>query len=172
MQFILTIIRKNSDPYIRLLLPNTTVHVLKHQKTKKEAKRFIKYGLVGILGTIIDFGILNLLVFAAGWSSPNGKLLANIVSTSIAIISNFVCHRYWTFPESQRRNGGTQLVQFVIVSLVGLCLNTLVFYLSSHYFFELFLPITIAVQFAKATASAVILFWNFGANRMWTYRGL
>ena len=25
---------------------------------------------------------------------------------------------------------------------------------------------------AKAVAIVVVLFWNFGANRLWTYRGL
>ena len=157
----------------RRLIPFTmAIGLLKKPKAKKEAKRFIKYGIVGVLGTVIDFGVLNLLIFAVGWSTPLGKLSANIVSTSVAILSNFICHRSWTFPESQSRNGGVQLLQFTIVSTVGLLLNTLVFYLASHYFFELFLPMAIAVQMAKATASAVILFWNFGANRMWTYRGL
>ena len=156
----------------RLISLVTAIGILKKPKAKKEAKRFVKYGIVGVLGTIIDFGILNFLIFVMGWSSPFGKLLANVVSTGAAIISNFICHRSWTFPESQSRKKRTQLVQFTIVSIIGLLLNTLVFYLASHYFFELFLPMTIAIQLAKATASAVILFWNFGANRMWTYRGL
>lgn len=155
-----------------LLFRATAVGLLKKPKAKKEAKRFIKYGIVGILGTIIDFGILNFFIFAVGWSTPFGKLAANVISTGVAIISNFVCHRAWTFPESQSRKKRTQLVQFTVVSLVGLLLNTAVFYLASHYFFELFLPMAVAVQLAKATASAVILFWNFGVNRLWTYRGL
>ncbi|MCB0164429.1 MAG: GtrA family protein [Anaerolineae bacterium] len=156
----------------RRLSMATAIRILKKPKAKKEAKRFVKYGIVGVLGTIIDFGVLNFLIFVMGWSTPFGKFAANIVSTSVAIISNFICHRSWTFPESQSRRRDTQLIQFTLVSLVGLLLNTLVFYCASHYFFELFLPMAIAVQLAKATASAVILFWNFGANRLWTYRGL
>ncbi|MCB0197220.1 MAG: GtrA family protein [Anaerolineae bacterium] len=166
MQRILSISDK------RLLLLATATRLLKKPKAKKEAKRFVKYGIVGVLGTIIDFSILNILIFFVGWSTPFGKLSANIVSTGVAIISNFICHRAWTFPESQSRNGGVQLLQFTIVSIAGLLLNTLVFYLAGHYFFELFLPMTIAIQLAKATASVVILFWNFGVNRLWTYRGL
>ncbi|HRV96556.1 MAG TPA: GtrA family protein [Anaerolineae bacterium] len=150
----------------------TVIGFVKKPKAKKEAKRFVKYGIVGVLGTIIDFSVLNFLIFVVGWSTPFGKLLANIVSTGVAIISNFVCHRTWTFPESQSRNRNIQLIQFIIVSIVGLLLNTIIFYLASHYFFELFLPLMIAIQLAKATASAVILVWNFGANRLWTYRGL
>lgn len=151
---------------------NLLIGLSERPKARRETKRFIKFGIVGISGTIIDFGILNFFIFVVGWSSPVGKLLANLISTSVAIINNFIWHRSWTFPESQSRNRNTQLFQFTIVSLVGLLLNTLVFYLTSHYFFELFLPMTVAVQLAKATASVVILFWNFGANRMWTYRGL
>jgi putative flippase GtrA len=30
----------------------------------------------------------------------------------------------------------------------------------------------ISYNFAKAFAIGVVLFWNFTANRLWTYRGL
>lgn len=167
-----TIETSNSPMKKERLLLDLLTGFKERPRARKETKRFIKFGIVGVSGTLIDFGVLNFFIFVLGWSSPVGKLLANVISTTIAIINNFIWHRSWTFPESQSRKKRTQLIQFTIVSLVGLVLNTLVFYFTSHYFFELFFSMAIAVQLAKATASAVILFWNFGANRLWTYRGL
>ncbi len=146
--------------------------VLDSPRKRKELKRFIKFGVVGAIGSVIDFGVLNILIFMVGWSSPQGKILANITSTSLAILSNFVWNRLWTFPESRQRNRTTQLVQFTIVNLIGLVINTGIFFVTDHYFYENYFSVNVAVQLAKATAIGIILFWNFGANRLWTYRGL
>ena len=167
----------------------TITNVLSKTANRKEAKRFVKFGLVGALGAVIDFAVLNFLIFVVGWNTPIGKLFANIVSTSIAIISNFTWNRLWTFPESRSRKKRFQLVQFTLVNLVGLAINTGIFWLSDHFIFGplltsdlfytndvfIFSPLTpesLSVQLAKATAIGIVLFWNFGANRLWTYRGL
>ena len=141
-------------------------------RKRKEVKRFVKFGIVGAFGSVIDFGVLNTLIFLAGWASPQGKIFANIISTSLAILSNFIWNRLWTFPESRQRNRTTQLVQFTIVNLIGLVINTGIFFVADHYFYETYFSPNIAVQLAKATAIGIVLFWNFGANRVWTYRGL
>lgn len=164
-------------------------NILNRTAKRKEAKRFIKFSIVGALGAAIDFAVLNFLIFALGWNSSVGKILANIFSTSVAIVSNFTWNRLWTFPESRNRKKRFQLVQFTIVNLIGLAINTGIFSVSDHLIYTpllnrpvfhpdgLFLlapltPETLSVQLAKATAIGIVLFWNFGANRIWTYRGL
>jgi len=146
--------------------------VLNRTDKKKEFKRFIKFGLVGIIGSIVDFSILNFLIFVLGFSSPTGKIIANLISTSAAILSNFTWNRLWTFPESRKRKKRVQLVQFTLVNLVGLIINTAIFFLTDHYFFSQFVASNVSVQLAKLTAIGLVMFWNFGANRIWTYRGL
>jgi len=147
-------------------------NVLHNPKQKREVKRFIKFGIVGAFGAVVDFSILNVLIFWAGFSSPGGKIVANVISTSVAIISNFIWNRLWTFPESRARKKRTQLVQFTLVNLVGLVINTGIFFVADHYIFEPVVSANLAIQLAKATAIGIVLFWNFGANRIWTYRGL
>jgi len=146
--------------------------VMNNTKQRKELKRFIKFGIVGAIGAVVDFGVLNALIFIVGWATPTGKILANIISTSVAIVSNFTWNRLWTYPESRGRKKRVQLVQFTIVNLVGLVINTGIFYLADHFLYSQFFPANIAIQLAKATAIGIVLFWNFGANRLWTYRGL
>ena len=85
----------------------------------------------------------------------------------------------WTFPESRKRNARGQLAQFAIVSVIGLGINQIVF-LTVHHALEAFwidffgpdVGFVVSYNFAKLFAIGVVLFWNFTANRLWTYRGL
>jgi len=124
------------------------------------------------MGAVVDFSVLNTLIFLAGWSDDAGKLYANVVSTGAAILSNFIWNRLWTFPGARKRGKGKQLAQFATVAVTGLVLNTAIFYLSNRFVYELFVSETLAIQFAKMTAIGLVLFWNFSLNRLWTYRGL
>ncbi len=145
------------------------------RSNKKEVKRFAKFAIVGAAGSVTDFTILNVLIQVFGAS----LVLANTVSFSVAVAQNFVLNRLWTFPESQTRRAHRQLLQFLGVSLVGLGINQLVF-LSLHHALDAFwisawgegIGFTLSYNFAKLLATGVVLFWNFTANRLWTYRGL
>ncbi|MEM7031172.1 MAG: GtrA family protein [Chloroflexota bacterium] len=135
-----------------------------------EITRFLKYGVIGTLGAIIDLGTLNLLIFVVGLSTDAGKLAANIISTSAAITSNYIWNRLWTFPEAQGQAKTFQFMRFVFVALAGLVFNTTIFYLTNRYIYAPLLSEGIAIQLAKMNAIGLVLFWNFGLNRFWTFR--
>lgn len=143
---------------------------------RREIKRFFKFATVGAGGFLTHFTIVNVLVQVFSIS----ETLANPVGFSAAVIQNFTLNRYWTFPESRNRDPRRQLVQFFIVSIVGLAINQLVFYMV-HTLLESFwislvgnvrLGHALSYNFALCVAVGVVLFWNFAANRLWTYRGL
>ena len=123
-----------------------------------------------MLGAVIDFSVLNLLIFGAGWSSPLQMAGANVVSTTAAILSNFFLNRSWTFRGAQGERRWLQFTQFIAVSAVGLVINATVFALANHYIFGPLLHTGLSVQLAKAAAIGVGMFWNFIANRLWTFR--
>ena len=41
-----------------------------------------------------------------------------------------------------------------------------------QYVFQNFVSERLSYNLAKACAIGVVLFWNFGINRIWTYRGI
>lgn len=142
----------------------------------KELKRFVKFATVGALGSLTDFVVLNILVQLM--AAP--LAIANAASFIAAVVQNFTLNRKWTFPESQERKTGNQLLKFAIVSTVGLGLNMVIF-LGVHNFLEPYwhqlitnsgMAFTMSYNFAKLFAIGVVLFWNFAINRLWTYRGL
>lgn len=136
----------------------------------KEAERFVKFLIVGTIGFIVDFGTLTFLVEVFGFP----PLLANTISFSLAVLSNFTWNRYWTYPESRSKRKRIQLVQFFVVSILGLALNNLILYLLIAPFDLLLanftrLPSDMGYIPAKMIATIAVLFWNFFINRFWTY---
>jgi len=132
----------------------------------KELERFVKFAIVGAFGAVVDFSVLNLLAVGLDW--PN--LLANAVSFSCAVISNFTWNRLWTYPESRQIRKRKQLPRFALVSVIGLGINSVVLYLVDRFLIHRGLSEIPALNIAKAVAILVVLFWNFGVNRLWTYR--
>ena len=133
-----------------------------------EFTRFLKFALVGTIGAVVDFSVLNLLVL--GVEMP--KEYANLVSVACAIFSNFTWNRLWTFPESRERSLHTQFGKFALVNMLGLAINQAVFIGTDALIFNSLLPHPLDYNLAKATAIIVVLFWNFFVNRNWTYRGI
>ena len=98
------------------------------------------------------------------------KWLANTFSFSAAVLSNFTWNRLWTFPESRSRAIAPQLGQFLLVNLVGYGINQAIFLSLDHYVFADWGAW--GYNLSKAIAIGVVLFWNFGINRIWTYKGI
>ncbi|HEX9923466.1 MAG TPA: GtrA family protein [Anaerolineae bacterium] len=138
-----------------------------YQANTKEVHRFVKFSAVGALGAIIDFTLLNLMRGYFGWP----LFWANTFSVSVAVLSNFTWNRLWTFPESRNRKKRRQLPQFFAVNLIGLLINNLIV-VGIDALLVPHVGEPLSYNLAKAVAIGVVLFWNFGANRLWTYRGL
>lgn len=146
---------------------------------RKEIVRFLRFAVVGVIGAFVDFGMLYLLHPVMGLPI----VPANTCSFTAAVLSNFVWNRYWTYPDSRSKPVRTQLLQFVVVNVIGWGINTGILVLLRGPFVSL---VTVAgsgvgllagpeslykigYNLAKAAATGVVLFWNFFINRIWTY---
>jgi len=141
---------------------------------QKERSRFFRFAIVGAIGAVVDFGILNLLMLVG---VP--FIAAGVVSFICAVLNNFLWNRFWTYPDSRSKPVSRQLVQFAIINVVGLGIRTpLLAFLEKVLipFFEKTLPAgfffpadVVAHNIALAIAILVVMLWNFIANRYWTY---
>lgn len=144
---------------------------------EKEAERFFKFLVVGTIGFVVDFGTLTFLKEVAHLPT----VVANTCSFSAAVLSNFFWNRRWTYPDSRSKQLMAQLSQFALVSIIGLLLNNTILLLLEGPFDTLladygYLVAKILANLstrgyipAKMIATIVVLFWNFFANRHWTY---
>lgn len=133
-----------------------------------ELTRFLKFAVVGAIGAVVDFSVLNILILGVGW----GKFISNLVSVCSAIISNFTWNRLWTFPESRDHALHISFGKFLLVNLIGLGINQVVFLSTDAFVFGPRFDHPLDYNLAKAAAIFVVLFWNFGANRLYTYRDI
>jgi putative flippase GtrA len=148
----------------------------------KELERFCKFAVVGAIGAVVDFVVLNIMKvlfeqvgLGVGWNPEwNVDVIqlvaANTISFSAAVLSNFTWNRLWTFPESRDLPLGSQLGQFAIVNICGWGINTLLLVSMDQFVFQRFVSARLSYNLAKAFAIGVVLFWNFGVNRIWTYK--
>jgi putative flippase GtrA len=142
---------------------------------KKEVSRFLRFAVVGTIGAVIDFSIFNLLIQKFDFL----PLSAQVISFTVAVISNFTWNRLWTYPDSRNKPLAQQLFQFVVVSLIGLGIRTLIFgriedamvslaklVLPPNFILS---PVSVGHNLSLAFVIILILFWNFFVNRVWTY---
>jgi len=141
----------------------------------KERTRFLRFAVVGFIGAVVDFGVANLLV--GMFSSP--LVLAGTISFIAAIISNFTWNRYWTYPDSRSKPVGRQLVEFSVVSVIGLFIRIPTLAFMEPRVLAVIERLPLEIHFLTtdqigdnvtlAIAVILVMFWNFFVNRFWTY---
>ena len=138
---------------------------LSDTSSNKEIERFSRFLAVGAVGTLLDFSLLTLLKLAG---LPT--LLANSLSFTAGLVNNFTWNRLWTFGDAIQPDWRRQLVQFTAVSLVGLALNNLIVLSLEGIFGVMLNQPDWGYLPAKVIATGVVVFWNYFANRMWTFK--
>lgn len=145
--------------------------------SKRERIRFLKFSFVGMTGTIVDFGVMNLLRLV--FDVP--LVWAQVISFICAVINNFIWNRYWTYPESRSREATKQLIQFFSINIIGILIRTpLVPWFDNRIIsllntLDVSLPIrnvVISENLALALSILIVTLWNFFANRYWTYNNI
>jgi len=139
-------------------------------KYEHTIRQFLKFAVVGTIGTIVDFGTYGLLTRVFGWTATLTVLgqhifEANMVSTFLAILTNYTINRIWTFRE-HKGNVVRQGIQYFILNVVTWTLNQL---LVSFFTFHVILLQQLFGNnrdlVAKVLAIGIILFLNFFGSK-------
>lgn len=120
--------------------------------------KFLKFGVVGASGVVVDFGITWLLKEKARLN----KYVANTSGFLCAVLSNYLLNRMWTF-HSHDPAVATQFGKFLLASLIGLALNNGIIYVLNERFRFNFYG-------SKLVATGVVTLWNFWANYTFTFK--
>ena len=139
----------------------------------KEKKQFLKFCLVGASGTFIDFLILNVLLV-----KDVPLMIAGSLSFAAAVLNNFLWNSQWTFRGSARKNQALQILQFTIISLIGLSIRLPILYLGSRIDPQILTPLglsphsseTVLHNLCTAVAIGIVLGWNYLGNKHWTFQ--
>lgn len=134
-------------------------------------RQLIKYCLVGASSTVIDKGVQRLVALLF-------PMLPWYVSQSISfcfgVTNGFFWNRRWTFRAQSFGTSGVQYQKFFATNIVGWVLNLaftkLFLFLITGKWVFVTNPSINTVQIASLMAIPIVMIWNFGASRLWTFR--
>lgn len=112
--------------------------------------KLIKFGVVGFSGLLVDFAITYLFKEKLRFN----KYVANGLGFSVAVVSNFILNKWWTF-ENTKQDYIPQFFTFTLVAIGGLAINQLILYLLHE-------KVKLNFYFAKLLAIGAVTLWNFG----------
>ena len=119
--------------------------------------RFIRFGIVGCSGMIVDFGVTWICKEKLRWN----KYLSNSLGFVLAATNNYVWNRLWTF-ESESEAVVREYFSFVVIAIIGLALNNLIVYLLHE-------RLRLNFYLSKLIAIGCVTIWNFSMNYVFTF---
>lgn len=84
--------------------------------------QFIKFAIIGGMNTMLDLGILNLLIFITGIAAGVYYSVFKSISFSIAVTSSYFWNKYWTFQDFNRPQF-REIMKFLFVNIIGFIVN-------------------------------------------------
>ncbi|MET1042748.1 MAG: GtrA family protein [Microbacteriaceae bacterium] len=131
--------------------------------------QLVRFGGVGAVGLIVDAAVFNLLWLTVLHPDmvEDGPVLAKIISTTAAILCNWVGNRYWTFREHRRQAAAREGFEFAVVSMAGMLISVGCLWLSREVFgFTSLLADNIATNGVGLILGAA---FRFALYRWWVF---
>lgn len=122
-----------------------------------EMWRFIKFGLTGVMNTLVDYIVFLVLSYLGV-----NVYLSQVASYSCGMLNSYFVNRSWTFG-SKKGFFSAQMIRFIVVNLSLLLLSLGVLWLGSRLGYGKLV--------SKLGATAVTLVVGFAVNRLWVFNG-
>ena len=91
---------------------------------KKLIDQILKFGVVGIISTIIDFAVFSFLNYAVGIH----YMTATFFGFTISLIANYILSMRFVFERRENLDRRVEFIAFGILSVIGLGLNEIIIY--------------------------------------------
>lgn len=144
---------------------------------KKLFSQIIKFGLVGVICFIIDYAVgiivLNLLMvlFTESWFEA-ASIIGSVAGFIISVIVNYILSFKFVFKRKQEMNRRTEFVIFVLLSIIGLVINSFIIWLAvgpiyrNNSFIQKNISYNLLYTGAKIIATGVVMVYNFVTRKI------
>ena len=122
--------------------------------------QFMKFGVVGVIAFVIDYGLLALLTEAFGVN----YLVSATISFAVSVIFNYLASMRYVFTHKEDMSRRREFAIFVVLSVIGLLINNACMWagvelLGIHYLI------------VKIGATAIVMIWNFVTRKIFLDAG-
>ena len=122
---------------------------------KKLIEQIMKFGIVGVLCFVIDYGLMIFLKEVFGIS----YLISSGISFSVSVIVNYKLSLKFVFKTDESRNKIIEFIIFVVLSVIGLGINQVLMWIcvdKLHIFYMI----------SKIGVTAVVMVYNFITRKL------
>ena len=135
------------------------MHLLYKLLSHKLSKEFVKFAFVGVINTLINMGVLYILVnyFSVYY------MVAAILAFLVAVTNSFIMNTLWTFKSDIADKTHSKLSKFFLISTIAALFNLLFLYIFTEF-------LGIWYMLSQLFAIVLTLLINFIGNKLWTYR--
>lgn len=124
-------------------------------KNNKLFKQIMKFGVVGVIATIIDYGIMVISKEVIGLN----VLVSAALGFSISVIFNYLLSVKWVFDVNKEKSTKRNFILFIIFSVIGLLLTEGIMYLGTEW-------LNIHYIIVKVIATLIVMIFNFITRKM------
>lgn len=122
-------------------------------------EQILKFGIVGFLAFLIDYGILMLLSQVFGVN----PVIAAGISFCTSLVFNYLASMRYVFSHRENMSSSHEFVLFLMLSVVGLAINEVIIWIGTKTLGTSGLMVTIT----KVVATTVVMVWNFISRKRW-----
>ena len=131
-----------------------------------ELMQILKFGVVGGLAFVVDFGVLTFLKEVFHMNT----VIASTISFCVSVIFNYVLSIKWVFDVDEDKNKAANFVLFIVFSVMGLGINDLIMWQGEIILGKVFANIPLlyskTYMIVKIIATAVVMVFNFITRKL------
>lgn len=110
----------------------------------------MKFGVVGLIAFVIDYGLMVALTELAGINC----LVSATISFTVSVVFNYVASMRYVFTHKEGLSRRREFIIFVVLSVIGLGLNDLLMWIGTTLW-------DISYLIVKIGATALVTVYNF-----------
>ena len=122
---------------------------------RKLIEQIMKFGVVGVIAFVIDFGVMVFLTEVFGID----PVISATVSFIISVIFNYAASMRYVFSHREGMSRTREFIIFVVLSAIGLGINDLLIWAGTDL-------ASFDYRLVKIFATAVVMVWNFVTRKI------
>ena len=117
--------------------------------------QIMKFGVVGVIATVIDFGVMIFLTEVFGIN----PVASATVSFTVSVIFNYLASMRYVFSHREGMSRQREFAIFIVLSVIGLVINDALMWVGTEM-------TPVDYRIVKVLATAVVMVWNFASRKI------